>query len=256
MTLLSNSNLSGKRKIEVKSVVPVPSTDPSGTTASASALDEVEKEISEQIDNLKLELKDLRNHKELLLNETNAEIQQAKQNWESEKHAYIESAKKEGYQAGYKEGEEAAQHEYRTLIEQANSIVESAGLDYHTTIEKHEESIIELAVYTAEKILSQQLEKSSQSFLPIVKSAIRELKDQSVISIYLNPANYETVLEQKEELLQVLEEDVKLAIYINVEIPENGCLIKHPFGQMDAGIDTQLNELRQVLHEVSRENAT
>ncbi|MCG1028700.1 flagellar assembly protein FliH [Virgibacillus halodenitrificans] len=251
---MSNSNLSGKRKIEVKSVVPVPSTDPSGPTVPA--LDEVEKEISEQIDNLKLELEDLRNHKEMLLNETNAEIQQAKQNWETEKHAYIESAKKEGYQAGYKEGEEAAQHGYRTLIEQANSIVESAGLDYHTTIEKHEESIIELAVYTAEKILSQQLEKSPQSFLPIVKSAIRELKDQSVISIYLHPANYETVLEQKEELLQVLEEDVRLAIYINVEIPENGCLIKHPFGQMDAGIDTQLNELRQVLHEVSRENAT
>lgn len=254
MTLLSNSNLSGKRKIEVKSVVPVPLTDPSGPTAPA--LDEVEKEISEQIDNLMLELEDLRNHKEMLLNETNSEIQQARQNWETEKHAYIESAKKEGYQAGYKEGEEAAHHEYLVLIDQANSIVESAGHDYHATIEKHEESIIELAMYTAEKILRQQLEKSSQSFLPIVKSAIRELKDQSVISIYLNPANYETVLEQKEELLQVLEEDVRLAIYINVEIPENGCLIKHPFGQMDAGIDTQLNELRQVLHEVSRENAT
>ncbi|WP_198023268.1 flagellar assembly protein FliH [Virgibacillus sp. SK37] len=249
---MSNSNLGGKRIIKLKSVVS--STNSSGPTVPTS--DAVEKEISGQIDNLKIELEDLRTNKELLLNETNSEIQQAKQNWETEKHAYIESAKEEGYQAGYIEGKEVAHLEYRALIEQANSIVESAGIDYHATIEKHEESIIELAMYTAEKILRQQLEKSPQSFLPIVKSAIRELKDQSVISIYLHPANYETVLEQKEELLQVLEEDVRLAIYINDEIPENGCLIKHPFGQMDVGIDTQLNELRQVLHEVSRENAT
>ena len=87
----------------------------------------------------------------------------------------------------------------------------------------------------------------------VVALEIKEIKDQSVVSIYLHPANYEIVLEQKAELKKMLETDTKLSLYINDELAENSCVIKHPFGEIDASVDTQLEAIRNVLKDLTME---
>ncbi|MFD1037988.1 flagellar assembly protein FliH [Virgibacillus byunsanensis] len=201
------------------------------------------------------ELQQIKEQKESLLHETDAQIEEAKQKWESEKQQYIEEAKNKGYNEGFTSGKQDSLNQYKELIAKANSIVELANADYHATVEKSEETILELGIKTAEKLIKQHISQDRNSFLEIVKAAIKEIKDQSNISIYLHPDNYEYVLQQKDEICRILDTDTKVSIYINEDLEENGCLIKHPYGQIDASIDTQLIQLRQVLSEISMEQS-
>jgi flagellar assembly protein FliH len=192
--------------------------------------------------------------RDTLIQETKEMIEQEKKQWEEEKKQWIETAKAEGFQTGISLGKEEGLQQYRQLLNEANDLTVLALKDYHTTLEKHSEKILDLAIHTAEKILNQQLTTEPDIFISIVKSAIKEIKDQPIISIYLHSSNYQTVLQQKEELVQLLENEAKLAVYIRESITVNSCLIEHPYGQIDASVDTQLQQIRSVIHEVVAES--
>ncbi|GAB3067348.1 flagellar assembly protein FliH [Virgibacillus ainsalahensis] len=207
-------------------------------------------EIQNELQNSQEQLLSIQHQKEKLVNE----MENEKKQWGRKKQQLMEEAKQEGYRAGFSEGREESLAKYKKLLDKANSITNEAIKDYHSTIDKSEEAILDLSVNAAEKIMKQQMTNVPESFLSIVKAAIETVKDQSVISINLNPANYEHVLKQKDELVRILEGETKLAIYVTEEISENGCLIRHPFGEIDASIDTQLQQIRAVLHEIAMEN--
>ncbi|WP_231514817.1 flagellar assembly protein FliH [Oceanobacillus salinisoli] len=220
------------------------------TQSKEVELHELQQKVQETAQHLEI----LKKQQTELLTSTKTEIEREKDNWVREKAEWIEQAKEEGYSAGFTTGKEESFDQYKGLIEQANSIIQRANQDYHATLEKSDETILNLAIYTAEKILTQKLADEPKLFLSIVHAAIKELQDQSIITIYLHPANFEFVVEQKEELTRSLGDEMKLSIYIKDDLDENACLIEHPFGQIDASIDTQLKQIHEILQDVAQEN--
>jgi len=206
--------------------------------------------IEEKLKEAKEELEVVRQEASEIIEKANASIKQEKDSWDQEKQQWIEQAKQEGYQAGFEQGKTESLNTYQETIEQANRIVDLANADYQITLEKTEEVIIQLAMHTAEKIMDQKLNEKPEQFAHIVKNAFKEIKDQTVISIYLHPANYENVLQQKTELKNILEYDTRLSLYVDEKMKENSCIIEHPFGQIDASVDTQLEKIRGALEEV------
>lgn len=213
-------------------------------------LDNIQNEIRSAMEQLNL----LKTQQAKQIETTKKEIETEKNNWQQEKNEWIEKAKEEGYKIGYSAGEEQALREYRDLIDQTNSVIKRANEEYHAIVAKSDESILNLAIYVAEKILNQKIEEDSNAFFDIIKIAIKELQDQSDISIYLHPNKYSFVLDHKQELTQLLENNLKLSIYVKEELDVNACIIEHPFGQIDASIDTQLSQIKQILQDVVQEN--
>lgn len=199
----------------------------------------------------KKELEHARKEKEKMLTDAREAIDAEKEKWQTERAHYVEQARIEGFSKGFAEGEEEGASQYQAAINNINMLIDQVRAEYDATIEKSEQAILELAIHAAEKIMKQTLSEDPGAFLHIVKAAIKELKDQSVISIHLHPENYQHVVEQKDELERILEHETRLSIYIKQEIARGGCVIEHPFGKIDAGIDTQLEEIRTVLHDIS-----
>ncbi|WP_051359324.1 flagellar assembly protein FliH [Paucisalibacillus globulus] len=215
-----------------------------------------ESQLQQEITKLqeaKEELELVKKQQELLLTETRNQIKLEKDNWEEEKKQWIEEAKKEGFQVGFAKGEKESKDQFHQLIQQANSIIAASKIDYQSTIEKSEEAILLLAVQVAERIMKLELERQPEVFVPIVKDAILSIKDQRGLSIYLHPDNYEFVLSQKNELERVLESKAELSIFVNESLETGSCVIEYPFGKIDASIDTQLNQIQLVLHEIVME---
>jgi len=90
--------------------------------------------------------------------------------------------------------------------------------------------------------------------LEIIKHALEDLKDRSNISIYVEPADYEFVSKRKEELEELLEADELISIYADQHLNQGDCVIKHPFGQLEVGIDVQLKQIKTALEEIVLEN--
>lgn len=56
-------------------------------------------------------------------------------------------------------------------------------------------------------------------------------------------------MNQKEELEQIVRNDDVISIYTDRNLQEHSCIVKHPYGQIDVSIDTQLQQLKIALEE-------
>ncbi|MDA7025864.1 flagellar assembly protein FliH [Bacillus sp. CLL-7-23] len=182
----------------------------------------------------------------LELEQTRRQIDEEKTNWDTERQALIEQAKKEGFEAGFEHGKADAHKTYQSYLENANAIVSSARQDYEEKIEQSAEEIITLAVSLAKKVWHQKPDDKA-AFIELVKQVLSEIKEFDDISIYVDPEYYEMVRSQKNELQQLLQYGTHLAIYADEKAVKGTCYIETAFGRIDASIDTQLEQLKQKL---------
>lgn len=210
--------------------------------------------IQIEIDALERELSLLEEKKQSMIEEMGEYITREKEAWEITKQEEREVARKEGFQSGFAQGKKAVLEEYKDLLNQANAIAQTAEDDYHKTVAQHQMTVLQLAVQVSEKIICEKIKEDPTVFMAIVKQAIEQLIDKSNVAIYLHPDDYKIVQEQKEELEQLIDDDEVLSLYIEQDLQQGDCLIKHPFGQIDASIDTQLQQVKKALEEKLMEN--
>lgn len=217
-------------------------------------LDEQHATLQIEIERHKQQLVSLQKQKDKMLQDIKEAIHKEKEEWLETKEQEREQVKKVGFKVGYDEGQESATEQYTNLLAEANEIVQTAKKDYEQTIEKHEKAIVHLAVTVAKKIISEEIRDNQDHFTAIVRKAIDDLKDKSNISIYLHPYDYQFVIRQKEELEQMVEDGETISVYVDQHLNEGDCVIKHPFGQIDVGIDLQLQQIKSALEEKVTEN--
>lgn len=197
----------------------------------------------------KEELAQLEEKKRQLLSETKEKIVKEREDWQAEKEMERQKAEEEGFQKGYEEGKNDALERYESLVEKANTIYLTSVEDYHKTIKKHTETIIQLAMKVAEKIMNMNVKEHPENFSLILHKALDQLKVDSTITIHIHPNNYPFVQQQKEELEQLLDGEKNIILQMDHRLNEGDCMIKHRFGQIDVGVDVQLEQIKAALLE-------
>ena len=172
------------------------------------------------------------------------QIEEERKAWDREREALIEQAEKEGFEAGFELGKAEAEQAYASQLEHANAIVKTARQDYEEKIERSAEEIIALAVSLAKKVWNQKPD-DKEAFKDLVKQVLSEMKEFDEISIYVDPEYYIEVQSHKKELEELLQYGAHLAIYADEKAAKGTCYIETAFGRIDAGIDTQLQQLKQ-----------
>lgn len=176
--------------------------------------------------------------------------QKEKEAWEYEKAKLAKDAESAGFDQGLKEGRLQGQAEYEEKIQFARGVVETAELDYRRQVESSEKTVLLLSMEVAGKILGQKLQASGESFLPLVKAALKEARETREIQLHINPVHYGFMLSQREELIALFPKEVNLYIYPDEKLSESDCLIESAGGRIDAGVDTQLAEMKEKLLEL------
>ncbi len=211
-------------------------------------------DYEQQITERTNEIRTLEEKKEKLLQDMKQAIEKEKEAWLVTKEEERKEAQEIGYKTGYDAGLEEAKTEYSALIDEANKIIENAQTEYFKTIANHEQAILQLAITTAEKITKQQVSETEDTLVEMIKYAIDDLQKRSNISIYVQPADYEFVMNGKEELETLLEDGEIISIYADENLNPGDCVIKHPYGQLRIGIDVQLQQIKTALEEKLSEN--
>jgi len=242
------------KTIAVKSLDQLVSKNPKNPNIQTSEKMNQKKDyLIEQINSLENELKDLHNKKQAMIEKTEKEITKQRNAWEEERQSYVDAANKEGYETGFTTGEADSLAKYKQLIDQANDIIRSANEDYMKTIKQSDQTIIELAIYVAEKIIHQQLTINHQIITQIVQDAIEDLADQQEIKVFVSSKDYEHLLRQKKDLENIVDPSSKLFIMIDEQLDQGMCLIEYPTGKTDASITTQLELIENELLNISLE---
>lgn len=179
-----------------------------------------------------------------------AEIANARDEWEEEKERLKEQAFQEGFAEGLEEGRQTGYTECSEMIAEAVQTVDSSKIEFEKNVKRSEKTILDLALKSAGKILSGQLEQDETLFLPVIQRALKDLRDQKEIQIHIHPSRYAFVASQKDELEAIFPAEVLCYIYPNEELSENGCFIETKQGRIEVGIDSQLEQIRKKLFEL------
>ncbi|MBB5172078.1 flagellar assembly protein FliH [Texcoconibacillus texcoconensis] len=164
-----------------------------------------------------------------------------------------ETARSEGYEKGYQEGAQEAKQQCQTEIDRAQHVVSSAKLHYEERIQEAEPVILNLAMKVAARIISSTFDTNENAWLDLVKQAIAEVREHPDVKIYVHPDWYELTLKHRQELQAIVMHTDELYIYPDMNLPQNGCIIESPLGQVDVSVDSQLKEIKSQLAEKLKE---
>ncbi len=259
ISLSNHQSSSGKRVIGIKPFFQQQAAEAETKEVEEKTVNQehkvlqMQQEADEKLKYAESKLAEANEQADQALKQAQEQIQLEREQWEQEKQQLIEETTKNAYDEGHKQGKNDAFREYEELIEEARRIVETAQGDYYDKVEKSEETILNLGLKIAEKILGKKLEDDPSSFLSIVHSVIQEVKELEQLALYVHPDQYAIVIDQKSELDLIVDHHADLSIY-----PKNGlkpyqCYIESSFGRVDASIDSQLEEIRTKLFNMLRE---
>ncbi len=168
------------------------------------------------------------------------------------------SAEKEAFQQGYEAGERAGVEAARKKLDGAiNGIVLLIeGLkDLNRQIyEEGEMKIVALAICIAEKVIHSELKQNPEIIVNVVRAALKKVLDREMLTIKVNPKDFEVLNRYRPELIASTNEKRGLTIEWDDSIMPGGCMIETNHGEVDARIDKQLEEISLDLKEEIERN--
>ena len=177
-------------------------------------------------------------------------IEELKRAWEEEKLALQQQAYEEGFAQGYEEGVRKANADMQQALYTANETMINAQANAEKYLESQEAVILELGMTSAERILNTVLDRDEETFVSIVKRALKEAREMREIKIYVSPEYHAVVSKNREELAEMFPPDVPFLIFVNEDLANAESYIETSHGRIVVSVDTQLHELRLKLREI------
>lgn len=182
------------------------------------------------------------------------EVEREKEQAKQEIEEALATAKQQGYDDGYEAGLAEGRQRYEAEIDEAKAVVASVKKARQERMEETEKDMLDLAVHVAGKIIGTKLSEDEDRWLDMVKQAIREVKEYEEIRLVVHHKWYDYIRDRKKELQALLKQSAELYIYPDATGDERTCIIEYPFGRIDAGIDSQLSEIKNALAAKLEEN--
>ncbi|MED1670103.1 FliH/SctL family protein [Brevibacillus laterosporus] len=163
-----------------------------------------------------------------------------------------EMARVEGYTLGQEQGLENARLEQEENVQKAKDVLTQAYQTKESIIAEAEPFLVELSLEISRKIIHDELVLAPEKVVEIVRQALKSSRSHGVVSILVNHKLYPFVEEHREQLLSLIDGQAELGIYPDYAVEDEGCIIRTAYGSVDAKIDTQLKEIKQILMDVAR----
>ncbi len=175
------------------------------------------------------------------------EVENSRQSWLTEKEQLQKEAYAEGFQKGQNEGFAEAQKAMQEQIERANEIARLSKQNGDAHIAAQERVILDLAMATARRIIGAELKGDEETYLAIVKRAIKEARETEEIKLYISPKYFDLVSQNRDELETLFPPDIPFLIFANEDFEATECYVETNHGRIEVTIDTQLKELKNTL---------
>ncbi len=167
-----------------------------------------------------------------------------------------EEARREGYAQGLEEGKAVALQEEQGAIQLARDVLSQAYATKEQIIAEAEPFLVGLSAEIAKKIIGDELSSDPDKIVAVARRVLRRSRVHGQITVCVNHRYFDYVQEHREQFLAVLDGQAELSIYPDYTVQDEGCVIRTPFGSVDARIDTQLSEIKQALLEIARGSET
>ena len=151
-----------------------------------------------------------------------------------------DAAAKEGYKAGL---EQAQEH-----IREVGEVIAAFMSAKQDVFEYIAPDILEISVDIAKKIVKKEIEQNPEFVLETIMDVLKTIsKEESRISIKLNPSQVSLLKETLPEMTNKIGVDAKIIVIPDDSVDIGGCIVYTTNGVVDATIQTQLEIIKEAL---------
>jgi flagellar assembly protein FliH len=167
-----------------------------------------------------------------------------------EKAIYIE---KEAYEKGFAQGEvngmELGRKRFEILVEQFQKLLQEMSQKRMDLYRSYEIDLIHLTFSVIKKIIQQEISMHEDIIKYTLREAFKYVVDRQKIIIRLNPTDYQYITSSSlgDPFLKESIEGIKLME--DPKIKRGGCFIETSFGDIDATIESQIEEIASFIFE-------
>lgn len=203
-------------------------------------------------DRLKILMEDAVARARDTLSRAKAEAEKIVAEAHDQKQKIEEQAFEKGYKEGFEKGRQEARQQYGLLWEEhlsQFSMLRKQLLDQNKMyLDYLEKEALKLALFISEKILCQKIEVEPECYVKMIKKALEKVVEDKVF-IRLSEQDYEKVTTM-EDLSNLINGQGKINLIKDPLLSSGDCIIYSDYFKIDAGIHTQLENIRSTLKEI------
>ncbi len=153
----------------------------------------------------------------------------------------------EAWEQGYQEGMDLATAEGDAIKAQAQKVLLDAEEERKKIIDGIEAEIIDLVIRITGKLIDDTFQINPQIITVLIKKGLYSANLTGEVSVHVSPADYDTAIENKTELLAVTDSSTRLEIMKDESLNPMDCVIETPFGSVDCSLNAGYEALSQNL---------
>ena len=161
-----------------------------------------------------------------------------------------EDARRAGFEEGREKGFEEGQAEHERLVERLHVIINKAIDRRNEIIEESETQIVNLVVQIAKKVVKVISENQRNVVVNNVVQALRKLKEKTDVIIRVNIEDLEMVTSHVHDIIERVEREHHITVAEDSTVDPGGAIIETDFGEIDARIASQLQEIEDRILEL------
>jgi flagellar assembly protein FliH len=173
----------------------------------------------------------------------------------AESRAKMDAQLKDGYDDGFKKGQEAGFREgnleAQRLTDRLHTIIERMMDKRQEILAETEQQIVDLVLLMTRKIVKVISENQRNVVVSNVVQALRKVKGRGEVIIRVNLNDVAMTTQHIKDFLSAAENIKNITVVEDSTVDRGGCVIETDFGSIDAKIVSQLNEIEQRILEVS-----
>lgn len=173
---------------------------------------------------------------------------------DASQQARLASLEREAFAKGYEQGERAgveaggkrAEAMLRRLAQTLDELTEVR----RAMIRQTERQMVQLALVIAKRVVRREVTIDRDLTLAMARVALDRLGDSTSVTIRLHPEDFQATVRRHDEL----QAGNHVRVVADGAVSRGGCLVESDFGYVDAGVDTQFQEIaRSLLAEEGQE---
>jgi flagellar assembly protein FliH len=154
------------------------------------------------------------------------------------------------FSAGYELGRQETRAEVEIVAESLVKSIEELAIFRAQLRRRYERELLELALGVARKVLRAEVRDRPEIWLGMIRDAVQQAVDREAVRIRV-PAPIATFLSENLSVMRAQLDQVKeISIVEDPTVQEGGCVIETPFGELDVGIDSQIDAVECALTRV------
>lgn len=186
-----------------------------------------------------------------LREEARQEADRMRQEAENEVAKIRQDAYNEGYKAGHEEGYNSGKPEVERLVEQLHHIIDKTLDKRSEIIEESETQLINLVLMITKKVVKVISENQKNVVINNVIQALRKLKSRGEVLIKVNLEDVELTTEHVKDFMRMVDNVQSVTVVEDSTVDKGGCIIETDFGEIDARISSQLQEIEEKIIELA-----